>query len=144
MRCVSLENVGELRRNAHAFHTNVDAFRINEDAFHTNFMHAFRINEDASHTNFMHAFRINEDAFHTNFMHAFRINVDAFRRNLKLMRAHSPPPHITYRMYDCVLVEMFCQNCGTKVFDTGKFCHNCGVKQGMYSLHKSYIFIYSC
>ena len=79
MRCVSLENVGELRRNAHAFHTNVDAFRINEDAFHTNFMHAFRINEDA---------------FHTNFMHAFRINVDAFRRNLKLMRAHSPPPHI--------------------------------------------------
>ena len=55
MRCVSLENVGELRRNAHAFHTNVDAFRINEDAFHTNFIHAFRI-------------------------------------NLKLMRAHSPPP----------------------------------------------------
>ena len=47
-------------------------------------------------------------------------------------------------MYDCVLVEMFCQNCGTKLFDTGKFCHNCGVSQGMYSLHKSYIFIYSC
>ena len=47
-------------------------------------------------------------------------------------------------MYDCVLVEMFCQNCGTKLFDTGKFCHNCGVKQGMYSLYKSYIFIYSC
>ena len=62
MRCVFLENVGEFRRNAHAFHTNVDAFRINEDAFHT------------------------------NFIHAFRINVDAFRRNLKLMRAHSPPP----------------------------------------------------
>ena len=91
MRCISLENVGELRRNVHAFHTN-------------------------------------EDAFHTNFIHTFRINVDAFRRNLKLMRAHSPPPpadiyiyHITYRMYDCVLVEMFCQNCGTKLFDTGKF-----------------------
>ena len=47
-------------------------------------------------------------------------------------------------MYDCVLVEMFCQNCGTKLFDTGKFCHNYGVKQGMYSLYKSYIFIYSC
>ena len=62
MRCVSLENVGEFRRNVHAFHTNVDAFRINEDAFHT------------------------------NFIHAFRINVDAFRRNLKLMRAHNPPP----------------------------------------------------
>ena len=120
MRCVSLENVGEFRRNAHGFHTNVDAFRVNEDAFHT------------------------------NFIHAFRINVDAFRRNLKLMRAHSRhlwlvyTYHITYRMHDCVLVEMFCQNCGTKVFDTGKFCHNCGVKQGMYSLHKSYIFIYSC
>ena len=100
MCCVSLENVGEFRRNVHAFHINVDAFRINEDAFHT------------------------------NFIHAFRINVDAFRRNLKLMRAHSPSPvadiyHITYRMYDCVLVEMFCQNCGTKLFDTEKFCHNC-------------------
>ena len=55
MRCVSLENVGEFRRNVHAFHINVDALRINEDAFHTNFIHAFR-------------------------------------RNLKLMRAHSPPP----------------------------------------------------
>ena len=105
MRCVSLENVGEFRRNVYAFHTNVDTFHINEDAFHT------------------------------NFIHAFRINVDAFRRNLKLMCAHSPPPladilknHITYRMYDCVLVEMFCQNCGTKLFDTGIFCHNCGVK----------------
>ena len=62
MRCVSLENVGEFRRNVHAFHINVDAFRINEEAF-----------------------RINEEAFHTNFIHGFR-------RNLKLMRAHSPPP----------------------------------------------------
>ena len=62
MRCVSLENAGEFRRNVHAFHINVDAFRINEDAFHT------------------------------NFIHAFRINVGTFRRNLKLMRAHSPSP----------------------------------------------------
>ena len=82
MRCVSLESVGEFRRNVHAFHINVDAFRINEDAFHT------------------------------NFIHAFRRNVDAFRRNLKLMRAHIPPCladiyHITYRMYDCFWLRCF-------------------------------------
>ena len=33
------------------------------------------------------------------------------------------------------LVEIFCQNCGTKlIFELGKYCYNCGLKQGMYSL----------
>ena len=40
---------------------------------------------------------------------------------------------------------MFCQSCGTKLYDLGSYCHNCGqasLKRGMYLL-QNYIFMYA-